>query len=306
MSRGKAAEVHVPVVYHPDYYANIGSHVFPTRKFSLVFDAIQRIVGNIESSVHRPSPATREQLLRVHAPEYLADLDACRWTPRTAYSELPLTKEIVDAYYLMAGGTCLAANLACEYGGTMNLGGGFHHAFADRAEGFCYVNDIAVAVREIQAQRLVERVAVIDTDLHQGNGTARIFRDDPQVFTFSIHQEDLYPVKEQSSLDIGLEDGTEDHEYFTKLRQGLDVVFGQFNPQFVMYVGGVDPYKEDRLGSLQLTKVGIKQRDTMVFRRCRDHGVPVAAVLAGGYAADVGDTVEMHANTYLALRDALS
>ncbi len=297
--------MNVPVVYHADYYADIGAHVFPTRKFSLVLEAIQRNVGEIMGCLRQPSPATREQLLRIHAPEYLADLDGCRWTPRTSFSELPLTKEIVDAYYLMAGGTCLAASLACQHGGAMNLGGGFHHAFADRAEGFCYVNDVAIAVREIQAQRLVERVAVIDTDLHQGNGTARIFRGDPQVFTFSIHQEDLYPLKEQSSLDIGLEDGTEDDEYLTKLRQGLDVVFGQFKPQFVMYVGGVDPYKDDRLGSLQLTKAGIKQRDTMVFRRCRDHGVPVVAVLAGGYAADVGDTVEMHANTYLALRGTL-
>jgi acetoin utilization deacetylase AcuC-like enzyme len=296
--------VNVPVVYHPGYYADIGAHVFPTRKFSLVLEAIRRHVGDITGCFHRPSPATREQLLRVHAPEYLDDLDACRWTRRTSCSELPLTKEIVDAYYLMAGGTCLAASLACEHGGAMNLGGGFHHAFADRAEGFCYVNDVAVAVREIQARRLIERVAVIDTDLHQGNGTARIFRGDPQVFTFSIHQEDLYPVKEQSSLDIGLQDGTEDEEYLAKLRQGLDVVFRQFKPQFVMYVGGVDPYKEDRLGSLRLTKKGIKQRDTMVFRTCRDHGVPVAAVLAGGYAADVADTVEMHANTYLALREA--
>jgi acetoin utilization deacetylase AcuC-like enzyme len=296
--------VNIPVVYHPDYYANIGPHVFPTRKFSLVLEAIQRNVGDITGCFHRPSPATREQLLRVHAPEYLDDLDACRWTPRTSFSELPLTKEIVDAYYLMAGGTCLAASLACEHGGAMNLGGGFHHAFADRAEGFCYVNDVAVAVREIQARRLVERVAVIDTDLHQGNGTARIFRGDPQVFTFSIHQEDLYPVKEQSSLDIGLEDETEDDEYLAKLRQGLDVVFRQFKPQFVMYVGGVDPYKDDRLGSLRLTKDGMRRRDRMVFDECRNHGVFVAAVLAGGYAADVADTVEMHANTYLALREA--
>lgn len=297
--------VNVPVVYHPDYYADIGAHVFPTRKFSLVFEAIQRNAGDITEWLYQPSPSTREQLLRVHAPEYLDDLDACRWTPRTSASEVPLTKQIVDAYYLMAGGTCLAASLAREHGGAMNLGGGFHHAFADRAEGFCYINDIAVAVREIQARRFGERVAVIDTDLHQGNGTARIFQNDPQVFTFSIHQEDLYPVKEQSSLDIGLDDGTKDEDYLAKLQQGLDVVFRQFKPQFVMYVGGVDPYKDDRLGSLRLTKEGIKRRDTMVFQRCRDHGVPVVAVLAGGYAAEVLDTVEMHANTYMALREAL-
>ena len=164
--------MNVPVVYHPDYYADIGSHVFPTRKSSLVLEAIRRHVGDIMGCFHQPSPATREQLLRVHAPEYLADLDACRWTPRTSLSELPLTKGIVDAYYLMAGGTCLAASLACEGGGSMNLGGGFHHAFADRAEGFCYVNDVAVAVREIQARRLVERVGAVRR-LPEGHPSAR-------------------------------------------------------------------------------------------------------------------------------------
>jgi acetoin utilization deacetylase AcuC-like enzyme len=165
---------------------------------------------------------------------------------------------------------------------------------------------VAVAARDALARGQVERVAVIDTDLHQGNGTARIFRDDPTVFTFSIHQENLYPLKEQSDLDIGLADGTGDDEYLEKLKSGLDAVFNRFPPQFVLYVGGVDPYQKDLLGSLQLSKQGVKNRDTMVFRACRDQGCPVVAVLAGGYAADLRDTVEMHVNSYLALRNVFA
>ena len=295
--------MNVPLVHHPDYYSDIGVHVFPTQKFALVLEGIRARISDFDTCVHVPSPATREQLLRAHSTEYLADLDACRRTPRTISSELPLTRQIIEAYYLMAGGTCLAARLALEHSCAMNLGGGFHHAFADRAEGFCYVNDVAVAAREVQTQGWAERVAIIDTDLHQGNGTARIFHDDPSVFTVSIHQENLYPPKEQSDLDIGLADGAGDGEYLARLKSGLDTVFGRFQPQFVLYVGGVDPYQKDLLGSLQLSKEGIKNRDAMVFRACRDQGCPVAAVLAGGYASDLRDTVEMHINTYLAMCD---
>jgi len=293
----------VPVVYHPDYFSDIGVHVFPTEKFAMVLDGISRHLHDPQAAVHVPYPATTEQLLRVHTRDYLDDLDACRQTPRTMFSELPLSREIVDAYHVMAGGTCLAAKLAIEHGAAMNLGGGFHHAFADRAEGFCYINDVAVAVRDAQAQGRVERVAVIDTDLHQGNGTARIFQGDPSVFTLSIHQQDLYPVKERSDLDIGLPDGIEDDDYLARLRSGLETVFHTFEPQFVLYVGGVDPYEGDMLGSLRLSKAGMKARDTLVFQFCRTGGASVASVLAGGYAADIRDTVAMHVNTYLAMQD---
>ena len=296
----------IQIVHHPDYCADIGVLVFPTEKFALVLDGIKRCADDIEGRVHVPSPATSEQLFRIHTAEYLADLDMCRLTHRTSSSELPLTKQIVDGYRLMAGGTCLAATVALEHGSAMNLGGGFHHAFADRAEGFCYINDVAVAVREVQAQKQIERVAVIDTDLHQGNGTARIFQGDPGVFTFSIHQENLYPRKEQSDLDIGLEEGTGDDEYLQRLQRALDDIFSRFSPQFVIYVAGVDPYEGDLLGALRLTKEGIKRRDGMVFRYCHERSTPVAALLAGGYAADLRDTVEMHVNTYLAMEDVFT
>ncbi len=295
----------VPVVYHPDYYSDIGDHVFPTEKFALIYEELKKQVEDFEPHVQRPSPASREQVSRVHTRAYLDDLDGDQHTFRTYPAELPLTKQIVAAYYLMTGGTCLAAQQALEHGCALNLGGGFHHAFADRAEGFCYINDVAVAIREVMAadrgKRVVERAAVIDVDLHQGNGTAHIFLSDPRVFTFSIHQENNYPVKQKSDVDIGLVDGVGDEEYLSRLEEALKTIFSGFRPEFVVYVGGVDPYEQDQLGGLRLTKEGVRKRDSMVFTYCRENRVPVTAVLAGGYARQVRDTVEMHVNTGLEL-----
>ena len=297
----------VPIVYHPEYLSDIGPHVFPTEKYHLMHEALIAQIPELALCVREPEPATREQLLRVHTPEYLADLDSHQHTARTLPSELPISPEIVDAYYLMAGGTVLATGLALEHGAALNIGGGFHHAFADRAEGFCYVNDVAVGVRHAMSEevgdRRRERVAVVDCDLHQGNGTARIFQDDPQVFTLSIHQENNYPVKEKSSLDIGLDDLTGDARYLEKLEEGLDTVFGRFGPGFVIYVAGVDPYEDDQLGGLRLTRSGMRRRDELVLDHCRRQGTPVAAVLAGGYAFSLAHTIEMHMNTYLAMYD---
>lgn len=300
MGRSEAA-MPLPVVFNADYYSDIGQHVFPTEKFRLIYEGLCEQIEQFERRVYRPQPATQEQLLRVHTPQYIDDLNAYRHSARTVGSELPISKQIIDAYYLMTGGSCLAAQLAVEHGAAMNLGGGFHHAFADRAEGFCYINDVAVAVRDILATRPIERAAVIDTDLHQGNGTAHIFANDPAVFTFSIHQQNNYPIKQRSDLDIGLADNTEDEEYLQDLNNALQHIFGGFGPQFIVYVAGVDPYREDQLGGLRLSIHGIQERDEMVLRFCRDHAVPAAVVTAGGYARHVRDTVTMHINTYLAL-----
>ena len=259
----------IPLVHRPEHYSDIGVHVFPTQKFALVLEGIRGRVNGSNRCLQVPPTATREQLLRVHTAEYLADLDACQRTARTLSSELPLTRQIIDAYCLMAGGTCLAAELALTHGCARNLGGGFHHAFADRAEGLCHINDVAVAVRDVQALGRAERVAVIDTDLHQRNGTAGIFGDDLSVFTFSIHQENQYPPKEQSDLDIGLEDGIGDDEYLRKLEIGLEILFNRFQSQLVIYVGGVDPQEEDLLGELRLSKNGIKIRGATVHRWAR-------------------------------------
>lgn len=297
----------VPIIYHPEYFSDIGPHVFPTEKYHLIYEALITQIPALALCGHEPETATREQLLRVHTAEYLADLDSHQHTMRTMPAELPISPEIVDAYYLMAGGTVMATEMALEHGAALNIGGGFHHAFADKAEGFCYINDVAVGVRHAMSDAVGEhrreRVAVVDCDLHQGNGTARIFRDDPNVFTFSIHQENNYPIKEKSSLDIGLADLTGDEVYLEKLKEGLDTVFGRFGPRFVVYVAGVDPYEDDQLGGLRLTRPGMRRRDELVFDYCHRQSTPVAAVLAGGYAFSLAHTVEMHMNTYLAMYD---
>jgi acetoin utilization deacetylase AcuC-like enzyme len=247
--------------------------------------------------VAAPAPASRQELLRVHTAPYLDDLEQLRWSPRTLASELPLTREIVDAYVLAAGGTTQAARAALLSGFGINLGGGFHHAFADRAEGFCYVNDLAVAVRVLQGEGRVRRAAVVDVDVHQGNGTARIFAGDASVFTLSIHQEANYPMpKERGDLDVGLADGTGDAEYLAALERALEPVWG-FAPELVLLQAGADPYRDDQLGGLALSLEGLERRDRMVLEGCAARGIPAVVTLGGGYARRLEDTVEIHAAT---------
>ena len=285
------------VVYSDDYIVDIGAHVFPVAKYALIVDRLIEEGAIDRAEILAPPPATREELLLVHTPEYLDDLLSTRWTPRTIRSELPLTAELVAASILTAGGTTLAAREAvARRGFGLHIGGGFHHAFAGHAEGFCYINDIAVAIRTLQHEGAVGRAAVVDCDVHQGNGTARIFQDDPTVFTFSIHQQYNYPMKEQSTIDIGLDDGATDEEYLEALATvlpRLDV----FRPELILYVAGADPFREDYLGGLGLTKEGLARRDEMILQYCGDRALPVAAVLAGGYAQDTNDTVEIHVTT---------
>jgi acetoin utilization deacetylase AcuC-like enzyme len=245
----------------------------------------------------KPDPATREELGRVHTAEYLEDLFHCRWTPRTAFSEFPLTPEIAKAHVLTAGGTIEACRQALDRGVAANIGGGLHHAFSDMAAGFCYINDIAVGIRAVQQEGRVRRAAVIDCDLHQGNGTARIFLEDDSVYTFSIHQENLYPIKERSDLDIGLEDAAGDEVYLTRLSEALPEVMEQARPELVVYQAGADPYCEDQLGNLGISLEGLEERDRLVLEACRDRGVPCAITLGGGYARRPADTVTIHANT---------
>jgi acetoin utilization deacetylase AcuC-like enzyme len=285
------------VVYSPDYECDIGMHVFPTEKFRLVRDALLAKGRVASSEVVEPEMAPREDLLLVHDPAYLDDLDDLRWTPRTRMSELPLTHDIVRAYKLAAGGTTLAARQATAQGFGINLGGGFHHAYSDHAEGFCYLNDLAIAVRVLQRDHLVRRASVVDCDVHQGNGTAAIFRDDPSVFTFSIHQEMNYPVpKERSNLDIGLENGTGDAEYGERLARGLERVW-DFAPELVLYQAGADPFLEDLLGGLALTRAGLEARDRRVLEGCAQRDIPVVVTLGGGYARDRDDTIAIHVRT---------
>jgi acetoin utilization deacetylase AcuC-like enzyme len=211
--------------------------------------------------------------------------------------ELPYSKSLVEASFLCAGGSILAARLALERGFGINLAGGFHHAFPDHGEGFCVFNDVAIAIRDVQHQKRIRRAVVIDVDVHQGNGTAAIFRDDPSVFTFSIHEEENYPaVKPPSDRDIGLETGADGGTYLAALEHWVPAILAQHQPQLVAYVAGADPFEEDQLGRLRLTREDLRRRDRLVFGACVKESIPVACFLAGGYARRVEDTVGIHAD----------
>jgi acetoin utilization deacetylase AcuC-like enzyme len=287
---------HAVVVHSREYRCDIGTHVFPMEKFGLVREDLVASGAIRETDVVEPAPASRAELGLVHTDAYLDDLFGLRHTYRTAASELPLSAGIVAAYVLAAGGTTRAAREALHQGVAINLGGGFHHAFADLASGFCYLNDLAIALKVLIHERVITRAAVVDVDLHQGNGTARIFRDDPAVFTFSIHQEHLYPVKERSTLDIGLDDFTGDEEYLSRLAGGLEPVWAH-RPELVLLQAGADPFEDDQLGSLRLTFDGLERRDRMVLEGCASRGIPVVVTLGGGYARRLADLVRIHATT---------
>ena len=295
-------------VYSDQYIVDMGPHVFPVEKYRLTH---QRLLaeGTLRADdVVEPQPASEDDLLLVHAPAYLQQLrDLARdgWgflTPDT-----PVSAEIVEKTILVAGGTILTGRLALERGLALHLNGGFHHAFADRGEGFCYINDVAVAIRRLQRDGQIERAAIIDCDLHQGNGNAELFGDDVAVFTFSIHDERNYPgIKPPSDLDIGLNAGTGDEGYLEHLRRQIPLILDEHRPDIVLYLAGADPYEGDQLGRLALTKGGLQARDELVIDMCRERAIPVATVLAGGYAFDTDDTVEIHCRTARVIAQRIS
>ena len=293
------------LVYHPRYNLDLGAHVFPARKYRLVRDGLVAKGIADPADILSPEPASDKDVLRVHTPEYVEKLKRGTLTASEQMQlELPYSQQIVEAYWLAAGGSILAARCALRDGFGVNLGGGFHHAYPGHGEGFCMLHDVAIAVRRMQADRAAARVMVVDTDVHQGNGTAYIFAADPSVFTLSIHQEKNYPLpKPPSDLDINLENGTGDEEYLRALARGLDESFARFSPDLLFYLAGADPYREDQLGGLSLSLAGLRQRDELVFAEARQRGVPVAVTLAGGYARNTEDTVRIHMNTVLAARD---
>jgi acetoin utilization deacetylase AcuC-like enzyme len=292
------------LVWSNAYEVDLFGHVFPTEKYRLVRSALLDQGLADEAEFAEAPRAAYDDLVLVHTPEYLDDLVNLRLSPRTMRSELALTREIADAYVTAAGGTILTARLALDEGISVHIGGGFHHAYPDHAEGFCYINDIAVALGRLKADGLAERAAVIDCDLHQGNGTAFVFADDPDVFTFSIHQENNYPPKERSDRDVGLPDGADDRLYLNRLNI-IGSLLDDHKPRIVVYVAGADPYAEDQLGGLALSKPGLLKRDQLVFSECTRRDIPVCVVLAGGYAYEVSDTVDIHINTIIAAKQAL-
>jgi acetoin utilization deacetylase AcuC-like enzyme len=286
------------VVYSERYYADIGVHVFPMQKFRLIRDELVRRGVLREDEVIEPEPATIEQVARVHDREYVDKLLHGRLSVlEEAILELPYSEQLAEASFLCAGGSIAAAREALTRGAAANLGGGFHHAFPDHGEGFCVFNDVAIAIRELQAGKAIRRAAVIDVDVHQGNGTAAIFRDDPSVFTFSIHEEENYPaIKPPSDQDVGLETGADGATYLAALAHWVPRILDRHQPEFVAYVGGADPYQEDQLGRLRLTRDDLRARDRLVFGECARRSIPFGVFLAGGYARDLNDTVGIQAD----------
>ncbi len=288
-----------PIVWDPSYEIDIGAHVFITAKYRLTRERILEQGVVTEAHFVEPTPATPDQLACAHTPPYLDKVSSGSFSlAEVIRLEVPFSPEGRDAMVLMCGGTLLACRLALEHGVAVHLGGGFHHAFEGHGEGFCLLNDVAVAVRTLTAEGAVERTAVVDLDVHHGNGTAAIFAHEPAVFTFSMHQENNYPaLKPPSDLDLGLDDGTLDDEYLAALDQHLPAILDEHVPELVVYLAGADPYREDQLGGLSLTLEGLRRRDRTVLEACRERGIAVAVTLAGGYAWQPEDTVRIHAAT---------
>lgn len=290
--------IHRPAfVYHPDYEINIGKHVFPTEKFRLYKEALIELRELSEEEIHYPERATEEELLSVLTPEYLDELNLYKHTPRTIQSELPISRNIVEGVKRTAGGTTLAARLALEHGACIHIGGGFHHGFHDHAEGFCYINDVAIAAKVMIDEKRCRKVAIIDTDVHQGNGTAKIFEHEERVFTFSIHQDLLYPRKETSDLDVGCHVNIRDEKYLNELRQAMAFIVGEVKPDLAIIVAGVDPYENDKLGELNLSWEGMRLREIETIRPLRENLIPFVTVTGGGYSRDLRETVGLHVQT---------
>lgn len=324
------------LVYSDDYYLPIGAHVFPAEKYRMIQ---RRLLADNVAEPHdfvAPSPASDEDILLVHTPEYVTKLKTGTLTPYEEMQlEVPYSPELVNAFWLAAGGSTLACRLALQDGLAVNIGGGFHHAFPDHGEGFCVINDVAVGIKRMHRDGKLRRAMTVDCDVHDGNGTAAVFppksragqplpssagiqhdlrgvhaqlRDSSagelEVFTISLHQANNYPAhKPPSSIDVNLPDGTDDAQYLGWLDQALSSALRQFEPELLCYIAGADPYAEDQLGGLGLTIDGLKKRDEMVLRVARSRKIPVMITFAGGYAVHVQDTVTIHANTIIAAKE---
>ncbi|MBZ5584881.1 MAG: histone deacetylase [Acidobacteriia bacterium] len=287
------------LVYDEKYDLHLGNHVFPSKKYSWLHDRLLRTGFAAPEDFVAPHPASLADLLLAHDGEWIAKLKSGTLSYQDILRlEIPYSRQMVEAFWAAAGGTILACRLALESRLGFNVGGGFHHAYPDHGEGFCAINDIAVAIRRLQEDGAIRRAMVVDCDVHHGNGTAAIFTGDSSVFTLSIHQFNNYPSeKPPSSLDIHLADGVGDAEYLHRLENGYHAALAMFHPELVIYVAGADPYYEDQLGGLGLTFEGLEERDRLVLWTALNRKIPVAIVLAGGYAQSVEDTITIHANT---------
>jgi acetoin utilization deacetylase AcuC-like enzyme len=320
------------LIYSDGYYLPIGEHVFPAEKYRRIRDRLLASGVAEAGDFLQPEPATDQDILLVHEPGYVRKLKTGTLSPREEMElEVPFSPELVKAFWLAAGGSILAARQALTDGVSVNIGGGFHHAFPDHGEGFCMIHDVAVAIRRLQRDDQIRTAMTVDCDVHQGNGTAAIFGGtrapgDPlpsasgspasaqgvrqrsahtgDVFTISLHQHNNYPQwKPPSSIDIDLPDGIGDDDYLAWLDNALSSGLRQFEPDLMCYIAGADPYREDQLGGLSLTIEGLKKRDELVFRVARARNVPVMVTFAGGYAQNVDDTVTIHCNTVTAAKE---
>ena len=277
--------------------------MFPIKKFELVRDRLLKD-GTLQTcEISEPQPAEIEDVLLVHTDDYVTRLRNGTLTTREVRRlGLPWSKSLVRRSFLACSGTVNAARHALENGVASNLAGGTHHAFPDRGEGFCVLNDVAVAIRVLQKKKLAKKFLIIDCDVHQGNGTAFIFKDDTDVFTFSMHGAKNYPLfKEKSTLDIELPDKTDDTKFLEILNESLPHVF-LHNPDLIFYLGGADPFEKDKLGRLGLTIEGLRQRDEAVLSFAKNKKIPIVTTMSGGYAQDINDTVEIHCNTIRAVK----
>jgi acetoin utilization deacetylase AcuC-like enzyme len=317
------------LIYSDGYYLPIGAHVIPAEKYRRVRDRLLASGAAESSDFLEPKPATDQDILLVHTAEYVHKLKTGTLSPREEMElEVPFSPELVKAFWLAAGGSILAAQQALDDRISINIGGGFHHAFPGHGEGFCMIHDVAVAIRRMQRDGKIRTAMTVDCDVHHGNGTAAIFSGVPapgdplpsasgsppavhgvrrrnanarDVFTISLHQHNNYPsVKPSSSIDVDLPDGAGDDDYLAWLDNALSSGLRQFEPDLLCYIAGADPYREDQLGGLSLTVEGLKKRDELVFRVARARDIPVMVTFAGGYARNVEDTVTIHSNTVIA------
>ena len=273
-------------------------------KYRLLRERLQASGVFQEDDFLTPPAATFAELTRAHAPDYVLRVERGELTKQEIrVIGFPWSLEMVERSKRSSGATLAACRTALKDGASANLAGGTHHAFYDRGEGYCVFNDAAIAARTLVAESILERVLIVDCDVHQGNGTASILSNEAHIFTFSIHGANNFPFrKETSDLDIELADGTGDIAYEQALARGLHQSFATNSPQLVIYLAGADPFEDDKLGKLKLTKAGLKHRDEIVFEYCRARRVPIAIAMAGGYARNIYDTVEIHANTIVAAR----
>ena len=286
-------------VYHEEYWMlNTGKHIFPVRKYRMVHERLAALGARRENFL-KPEPASFEDLQLVHSLKYLRKLQTGSLSKDEIQAlELPFSAELISFFRLNVGGTVLAAERALDDGLCIHLGGGFHHAFADHGEGFCLLNDTAVAVEKLQREGRVGRVMIVDCDVHQGNGTAAIFEKREDVFTFSIHQMDIYPSEKMTgTLDVGLWSGDGDRAYLEAVRRHFPKIYEEFPPDIVFYLAGADPLAGDQLGGLAVTKAGLLSRDRIIMEGALLRKIPLVILLAGGYSRDPAETTDAHVNT---------